>query len=269
MPMRTLSASESRALTSLAAAGLRVFTVAEAQRLLAGNRAEANKLLHRLAAKHWLERLERGRYRLLPLEAGPEPLWAEHEFLLASKFVEPYYLAYGTALEYYNYSERRGDTVWLATTKRKRPTTVGTIRFRFVTLAEHKFFGYQEISLLGGRVSIAEREKAVVDGFDHPEYCGGGLEPAKALWLGSAELDWERLLDYAERLSNVAAQRRLGFWLERLNLGSEPLLERLRMPANRNYARLDPLRPAAGPRSARWRLLLNVPERELLEWQEH
>lgn len=37
-------------------------------------------LLHRLATKHWLQRLERGKYRLIPLEAGPEAQWAEYEY---------------------------------------------------------------------------------------------------------------------------------------------------------------------------------------------
>ena len=41
------------------------------------------------------------------------------------------------------------------------------------------------------------------------------------------------------------------------------------MLANRDYAALDPLPPDAGPRSVRWRLLLNAPERELLKWLEH
>lgn len=41
--------------------------------------------------------------------------------------------------------------------------------YRFVTLTPYKFFGYETILLLGEDVQMAEREKAIADGFDHPE----------------------------------------------------------------------------------------------------
>jgi hypothetical protein len=84
-------------------------------------------------------------------------------------------------------------------------------------------FDYTTVRLPDSLVQVAEREKAIVDGFDHPEYCGGVLEPAKGLWFGSDQLDLERLLErlveYSRRLGNRAAMRRLGFWLERLEMG--------------------------------------------------
>jgi len=74
---------------------------------------------------------------------------------------------------------------------------------------------------------------------------------------------------YSQRLGNRAAMQRLGFWLELLDVGDGALQERLEQPRDRNYAKLDPRGPARGPRNARWRLIINVPERQLLEWREH
>lgn len=91
-------------LSALAASGQRVFTIDDARAVLNRDGVGVRKLLHRLVAKRWLERVERGKYRLLPLEAGPEVHWAEHEYLLAAALVSPYYLAYATALSYYGYS---------------------------------------------------------------------------------------------------------------------------------------------------------------------
>jgi predicted transcriptional regulator of viral defense system len=87
---------------------------------------------------------------------------------------------------------------------------------------------------------------ARVDGFDHPEYCGGVTEPAKGLWLGSDELDLDRLVEYSQRLGNRTVMRRLGFWLERLEMGHERLLQRLEASKDRNYALLDPRGPHDG-----------------------
>jgi predicted transcriptional regulator of viral defense system len=246
-----------------------VFTIEDARAVLGDTEPDVPKLLHRLNRKHWIKRLERGTYMIVPLAAGPEAEWAEHEYLIAASLVEPYYLAYATALHYYGYTERRPDPVIVATTRRKGPVTVDGLTYRFVTLTPHKFFGYQAISFLGEEVNMAEREKTIADGFDHPGLAGGVLEPAKGLWFGSQELDWERLVRYTLRLQNRVAARRLGFWMELLALGNESLLSELENGGGHSYAWLEPSGPREGPRNARWRLIVNVPERQLLEWREH
>ena len=266
---RSLGKREAHLLSELAAAGCTVFTIEEARQVSSADENDVARLLHRLAVKRWLQRLERGKYRLIPLEAGPEAQWAEHEYLIAATLVNPYYLAYATALNYYGYSERQPRPVWIATTRRKRPTTIEGIVYRFVTLSEHKFFGYATVQLLDNPVQVAEREKAIVDGFDHPEYCGGVIEAAKGLWFGSDGVDLDHLVRYSQRLRNGAAMRRLGFWLEQLEVGDQRLLQELEVPKDRNYALLDPRGPDDGLRDTRWRLTINVPERQLLEWREH
>jgi predicted transcriptional regulator of viral defense system len=35
------------------------------------------------------------------------------------------------------------------------------------------------------------------------------------------------------------------------------------------YTALDPLYPPEGQHTSRWRLVVNVPERDLLDWREH
>ncbi len=266
---RTLSERESYLLSTLSAAGRTVFSVEDARAILGGSDASIRKLLHRLHRKRWIRRLERGKYLVLPLAAGPEPQWAEHEYLIAASLVEPYYLAYATALSYYGYTERPLNPVIIATTRRKRPVTIDGVTYRFVTQPPHKFFGYTPIPLLESTVQMAEREKAIADGFDRPALVGGVLEAAKGLWFGSEELDWEKLVTYTLRLRNQVAARRLGFWLELLGLAEESLLSRLEVGRGHSYARLEPSGPDRGPRSGRWRLVVNIPEHQLLEWREH
>ena len=266
---RSLSRQEARLLTALSAAGRSIFTIEDARAALGEDGSKTKKLLHRLCAKRWIERIERGKYRLIPLEAGPEGRWAEHDYLIASSLVKPYYLAYATALRYYGYTERETQTIWIATTKRKRPRLIRGMEYRFVTLTPHKFFGFAPVELRGNVIQMAEPEKAVADGFDHPEYCGGVIEVAKGLWFGSDELDLGKLVTYSLRLGNRAAMRRLGFWMELLGVGDEELWQKLEDGRTHTYARLDPWGPDEGVRSTRWRLIVNIPEKQLLEWQEH
>jgi predicted transcriptional regulator of viral defense system len=89
------------------------------------------------------------------------------------------------------------------------------------------------------------------------------------LWYGTQELDWEKLVTYTLRLGNQVAARRLGFWMELLDLGNDDLLSQLDQGKGHSYARLEPSGPREGPRNARWRIIVNVPERQLLEWREH
>ncbi|MHB1318476.1 MAG: type IV toxin-antitoxin system AbiEi family antitoxin domain-containing protein, partial [Anaerolineae bacterium] len=118
---RSLSDREARLLSALAAGDRQLFTVDDARTALGDDATFAPAILHRLAAKRWLDRIERGRYRLIPLEAGPDATWAEHELRIASVLVSPYCLAYATALAYYGYTERALDPIWVATTRTRRP----------------------------------------------------------------------------------------------------------------------------------------------------
>lgn len=268
-PRRTLGARESYLLSSLSAAGFTVFTVQDATAILGERPETAHALVSRLAAKGWLERLERGKYLILPLEAGPEGRYGEHEYLIAASLVQPYYLAYATALHHYGYTERRPPAIYIATTTQKQPLTVLGVRYRFVTLSQHKFFGLTQTTVTGQPVIFSDREKTVADCLDRPDLAGGAIEVAKALWFGQDELNQEQVIAYGQRMGNRAALRRLGFWLERLEMESPTLLEKLEDRRGHSYAKLDTRGPSSGPRHPRWRLIVNVPEKQLLEWREH
>ncbi len=149
---RSLSEREARLLSQLSATGQRIFTIQDAHAILDEEEGGARKLLHRLCAKRWVERLERGKYLIIPLEAGPEGDWAAHEYLVAASLVAPYYLAYGTALNYYGYTERLPRPIWVATTKRKRSLTIEGVEYRFVALVERKFFGHTAIERNGEHI---------------------------------------------------------------------------------------------------------------------
>ena len=264
---RGLSEREVRLLSTLASTGKYLFTVPEAQQVLGSDAPYAANILYRLATKRWLQRIERGKYRLIPLEAGPEAQWAEHEFRIAATLVSPYYLGYATALSYYGYTERALNPIWIATTRYRRAVTLDGVAYRFVGLRPSKFFGYTHIQLMESSIAIAEREKALADGFYRPEYCGGVIEAAKGLWYGRDEIDIDRLMAYSRRLGNRSAMKRLGFWLELLGTVDGGRLRQLEA-RDRNYPLLDPTGPHRGDTNARWRLVVNIPEQQLLEWRE-
>ncbi|MFQ5814834.1 MAG: type IV toxin-antitoxin system AbiEi family antitoxin domain-containing protein [Anaerolineae bacterium] len=265
---KTLGGQGARLLADLSVAGKTVFTIEEA-RQLAGDDLRVRQLLYRLEKRGWVQRLERGKYLILPLAAGLEGAYTAHEFLIASKLISPYAIAYGTALRYYGYSDLLSRTVYVATTRRKRPLILHGLTYRFVTVSPARFFGIAQIPLEGQRIYITDREKTIVDCLTHPPYAGGVIEAAKGLWFGSEEIDLGRLVDYAEQNSSKATMQRLGFWLERLGMGDGALLRRVEAGCSQSYVRLETPGLAVGHRDRRWRVIVNIAEDTLLEWREH
>ncbi|MBN1920059.1 MAG: transcriptional regulator [Anaerolineae bacterium] len=257
-------------LTTLAGEGRHVFTTTEAHALLGGSQSATYKLLHDLVRGGWLHALDKGRYLIVPLEAGPERRFTLHEFRLAQHLAPEGYVAYWTALHHHGLTEQIPRNVWIVAARRRQPVTLLGVTYTFITLHPRKRFGLQTLWIEGQSVAITDLEKSVVDALDHPEYCGGITEVAKALATALEErgADLGRLSDYALRMQNGALLKRLGYLAERLALPVEDYTAQWRAALSGGRALLDPGRPADGPVEARWRLRVNVSDAEILGWQE-
>ena len=230
----------------------RVFTVDEAQEAFGVGRGSVRVILSRLEEGGWVERLERGRYVVIPLSARKGE-YTLNEFAVGSWLVEPCAVSYWSALSHHGLTEQIPGTVFLQTTSRKgrRRLEVLGVRYRVVRVVEGKFFGLGREWIDGVQVSFTDREKTVVDCLDHPEYCGGVVEAAKALRDGSFDLDV--LSRYAVRMGNSGVVRRLGYLCGVFGI-------RVGLPEMefKNYLYLDPTMPKQGERNGRWGLVLNV-----------
>ena len=249
-------------LSKLAERDKRIFTLDDAKEQMDTTRPALTKLLSDLVRKNWLVRLTKGRFMLLPLEAGLEPSYTEHEFVIASNLIEPHYISYWPVLNYYGWTEQKSRTVFVATTKRKRNLKILGVDYTFVTLNRRKFFGFTALEIDGNAVNVAEKEKAIVDCLDLPRYSGGVAEVAKSIWNGREELDAAKMLRYASRIGNRAALSRLCYLLDVSGIKS------VEVQAG-SYSLLDPLRGRKGRYISRFKIIENVSRRELLEWREH
>jgi predicted transcriptional regulator of viral defense system len=170
--IRELSAREAEFLARLAAEGQTLFSTAEAQAWWGDSGYTAN-VLSRLVDKGWLQRLERGLYMLIPLEAGPERAWSESALVIAPHLSQPAAVAYWSALHYWNMTEQVPHTVFVQSTRRKCPVEVLGMRFRFVTVSQARFFGVARRTLDGKAVYVTDREKTLLGAAAHPDLSGG------------------------------------------------------------------------------------------------
>ncbi len=111
-------------------------------------------------------------------------------------------------MSFWGMTEQILHTVFVATPKRKKRRVIGfgNQRYEFVTLSRKKFFGFTEEESNRTKFSISSKEKTIVDGLMHPEYCGGIPEVAKAIWNVRGELDWQKLLEMAKKVTARALE---------------------------------------------------------------
>lgn len=267
---RTLGKTGSDLLTEMTRQGKRIFTFKDAVRAYGSSGQSLRELLSTLVKRGWLQRVEKGKYLILPFEAGREREWTEHEFIIASYLIEPYYIGFRSALNYYGYTEQVSRTVFIASTHRKLKSSleISGVTYRFVSISERKLFGAKQISIDGYQVNISEPEKTIVDCLDQLRYCGGISEVAKALWYGRDELDLVKMAEYSRRNGNRAASQRLGYLIEMLGLKTEKAVDILLQSISKRYAALDTLSEPKGKYIDRWKVIVNVPDDELSQWKE-
>lgn len=252
----------SRLLSELAEKNKSIFTVDDAVKILKEKKSSVTKLLHDLTRKKWLFRLSKGKYLIFPLDAGATPEFTEHEFIIASNLINSCYISYWSALNYYGFTEQVSKTIFLATTKRKKEMNVLGLKIKFITVKKNKFFGFKKILINNHPLNIAEKEKAIIDCFDMPRNCGGITEVIKAIDSAKEELNFEKLESYAKKMKNHAVINRLGYILELLGIETK-------LKPSRHYVMLDPLIKKKINYNAKWKIIENIPKKDLLSWRGH
>jgi len=257
-----LSERESRALARLTSQNTEIFEIEELAEALETTYNSAKTTASRLAKNGWLTRLKPGLYLVVPLAAGENSQYTAHEFYIASHLVEPMYVGFWSALGFHGFTEQVPRSVTVATTKRLPDRTVHDVEYYFVTLAERKFFGHEQYAVGGHQVPIATPEKTLVDCADQPKHCGGVRELAKGIRDGADGYDPETLIEYARRIGNGAALKRLVYLMDHYGV-PVPDRESVEAEFTEGSSPLDPTRSAKGDYAPDYRLYVNISDEEL------
>jgi predicted transcriptional regulator of viral defense system len=264
-----LTRNESLLLSSLSEKGKTIFKIEDIATELKCSYKYAKVLANNLTKKKWVIVLRRGVYLIVPLSAGVRSHYTEHEFVIASHLVSPYYIAYWSALNFYGFTEQTPFAVFVATTKRTKNREVLNTKYNFVTLSK-KFFGFEPTAVSTYKINISDREKTLADALDHSEYCGGIPEVAKSVWNAKEKVSIEKIASYAERMGNTAIVKRLGYLAESLNMNvASEILSKMRGMISRGMSALDSTRPKKGVYNTRWNLLVNVSKETLEEMRRN
>jgi predicted transcriptional regulator of viral defense system len=255
----------------LAAEGDRIFSVRRARELApAAGLSEGylRQALHHLARAGWLVRLRKGLYALSATVPGVTPA---HEFEIAMALVDPAAISHWSALHYHGLTEQAPRNVFVLTTteasvprRRGAPARragdgyrIGDTVYRFVRVKPERYFGIGKVWVGEARVPITDPERTLLDGLARPQYCGDFAEVLHAFEARGADLQVDRIVEYALKL-DAAIAKRLGWVLD--HLGFDPSkLERLAALPIKGYRTLDPTGPRKGPCNRRWMIQENLP----------
>ena len=268
-----LGPQETKLLFSLERDGTSIFTSGDAKNILGGTDSAVWNVIGGLKRKKRLQKIENGRYLLIPAMAGIEGYWSEDPWIIVPRMIDEYYVGFWTAMKFWDMTEQIPYTVFVATPKRRKNRIVrfGNQKFQFVTVSRKKFFGYVEHKVgRNDHFNVSSREKTIVDGLAHPEYCGGIDEVTKAMWYSGEDADWDEVYRLSKEMGIDVVVRRLGYLLTVLGR-EENISEKIRMESDRRpYSFLDPTDVKKRiSYSKEYRLILNMTKDELLGWMEY
>jgi predicted transcriptional regulator of viral defense system len=254
----------------LASEGDRIFGAARARQLaptVGLSEGYLRQALHHLAKSGWVIRLRKGLYALSSTVPGVTPA---HEFEIAMALVEPAAISHWSALHYHGLTEQAPRKVFvLTTTEASVPRSrgkgkgagsgisAGGMSYQFVQIRPERFFGLQKAWVGDARVTITDPERTLLDGLTMPQYCGDFAEVLHAFEARGADLDLQRIIEYALKL-DAATAKRLGWVLEHQGVDLSKL-ERLAALPIKGYRKLDPTGPRKGQTNARWMIQVNLP----------
>jgi len=264
--LKTLGAQAARLVMTLHERSRTVFRLEDVREITGLSAPSARSFVRKVVDRGVAARLKPGLYVLVPFELGSERTYAGNPLVVAREIMhgEDYYLSHATAMEIHGMTTQPHLRVMLATPRPRRCTTVLGIEFRFVRCRRKHLFGLSDQWVTKQeKVCVSDLERTIIDGLKQPAHCGGVTEVAKGLWMRRADMDIDRLVQYAQRIGVGAVVRRLGFLLETYELASPSVLDRLRCGLTTTYVRLDPVLPAEGKRLSRWRIQRNVDPEEL------
>lgn len=219
------------------------------------------ELLSDMAKRGLLMRLKDGVYYIIPYEANAETFMPDWH-LIAEHIVNDtqHYIGYYSALQIHNLITQPSLKEQIVVSKQLRPSEIKIkdIPFHFIYHNEKHFFGAKKIWIDNfNKVLCSDLEKTFIDCLFKPNYAGGIVEIARAIYVSKDKIKYDILLDYSKRFGSQAVIKRLGLLLELLEIKTN-ITSELKKLKTISYITLDTELPKTGKYNARWSVLQNI-----------
>lgn len=225
------------------------------------SKSAINQLLSDMTRRGLLMRLKEGIYHIIPYEKEPESFMPDWH-LLAEYLVNStdHYIGYFSALQIHNLITQPSLKEQIVVSKQIRPSTIKVkdVPFQFIYHNKKHFFGIKKMWIDNfHKVRCSDLEKTIIDCLFKPDYAGGIVEVARAIYVSKEKIKYDLLYEYTQQFNSQAVIKRLGFLLETLEI-HHPIIEHLRKEKSASYVLLDTELPKEGKLLSRWSIQQNI-----------
>lgn len=245
------------------------FTADDAARALDLDPDRSRRLVRYLADRGWLDRVRRGLYLPVPLDAYRSGEAHQDPWIVAKVVFEPSYMAGWSAAEHWDLTEQIFRDVLVVTGQRPRDRTptIGGTKFILHSLDPSKHFGLVPVWRGSQRIDVTDPSRTLIDLMANPTWGGGIRQVAEMVteYFEGDHRDESLLVEYGDRLGIGAVFKRLGFLIEELGIDAPELVERCLARRTSGVNDLDPSIDAKGSTASRWGIRENVRVRAVEE----
>jgi predicted transcriptional regulator of viral defense system len=219
------------------------------------------ELLSDMTKRGLLMRIKGGLYYIIPYEEDSETFMPDWHLIVKYLVKETqHYIGYYSALQIHNVITQPSLKEQIVVEKQIRPSEIKIkdITFQFIYHNQKHFFGEKKVWIDNfNKVNCSDIEKTIVDCLFKPDYAGGIVEVARAIYSTKDTLDYTRLLDYVLKFDSQAVIKRLGYILEIFEIETY-LIQELQKIKTPSYVTLDTELPKTGKRNSRWSIQQNI-----------
>ena len=218
-----------------------LITTENAQEIFNLSREQTRFLLWRLTKDGWLRQLRQGLYRVVPLDAPDGALTDENPWMTASALFAPCYIGGWSAAHFWGLTDQLFLDTWVMTTcsVHKKLQSVAQHAYVLRQVQEAQFFGTKTEWEEGNKILISDPHKTVLDFLSFPgDYTPASMVDVVQAYFASEFKDTGTLMEYAEKLVNRSALKRLGFILTHLAL-EDPLIHFCHQRISKGYSSLS------------------------------
>ena len=217
-----------------------------------------NETIKSLIRSKYINQIERGKY-------------CRHYFrdsmTIGSFIASNGIISYWNAMHYHGLTEQIPNTVIVKTTMQKRNASYFGVPYKFVTKHHEKMGGYKIEGIGNQQFRISDLEQTIVDCFDKPGSSGGYAEIIKAFY--KADISAQKLVKHCKEENKSALTKRLAYLAELLNKREMDYFIRYAETVIKDkYSLFEMNGESKGKTVRRWRLILNIQEKEIREMAE-
>ena len=258
---KNIGNTESKILSEFIKKGRNWFTITDACSLFPELSENAISIqLPRMTEDGLLMRICEGTYYIIPYEQDSETFMPSWHLLAEPLAGGEHYIGYYSALQIHNLITQPSLKQQIVINKRIKPSEkkIKNVNFQFIFHNPKHFFGYKKTWIDNfNKVYCSDLEKTIIDCLYKPDYAGGIVEIAKAIFGAKNKINYETLLKYVLQFDTQVVIKRLGYLLELLQIET-PIIQILYDKRSAAVTNLDTEVPKSGKIFTRWSIQQNV-----------